>query len=125
MATSAITKTELAEYIAGARARRHREKEELLQREERARQLAERAAGLLKDDFGATRVVLFGSLAHPGRFTSWSDVDIAAWGIDPRDTLTAIGAIFDLDTEISVNLVDVNACKRHILAEIEREGIPL
>ena len=125
MTTNAMSKTEMDGYIAGARTRRHREKEELRQREERARQLAVNAADLLRNDFGATRVVLFGSLAHPGRFTPWSDVDVAAWGIDPRDTLTAIGAILDLSTEIPVNLVDVNACKRHILVEIEREGIPL
>ena len=55
--------------------------------------------------------------------TPWSDVDIAAWGIQPRDTFRAIGMVMDLDAEIELNLVDVGACSASLLATIEREGV--
>jgi uncharacterized protein len=79
----------------------------------------------LRQQFGATLVVVFGSLVHPGSFTPWSDVDIAAWALRPEDTFRAIGVAMDLDAEIPVNLVDVNACKASVLRVIEQEGVPL
>jgi hypothetical protein len=58
-------------------------------------------------------------------FTLWSDVDIAAWDIQPQDTLRAIGAVFDLDADIQVNLVDVGTASTELLHQIEREGVEL
>ena len=80
---------------------------------------------LLKGQFNATKVVVFGSLVRSDCFTLWSDVDIAAWGISPRDTFRAMGAVRDLDDTIEVNLVDVETCKPKLLAFIEQEGILL
>jgi len=91
-------------------------------REARAWEVARRAAALLVSRFGATRVVVFGSLARPDAFTPWSDVDIAAWGLQPRDTFAAVAALLGLDSEIEVNLVDVGACSPELLAAIESEG---
>ncbi len=88
-------------------------------------ELARQAARLLKAQFGATRVVVFGSLVHEGCFTSWSDVDIAAWGIAPEDTFRAIGAAMDLGGDIEVNLVDMGACRPSLRVVIEQEGVEL
>lgn len=84
---------------------------------------ARRAASLLREQFRATRVVVFGSLVHEACFTRWSDVNVAAWGIAPDDTLRAIGAVMDMDGPIKFNLVDVNACRPSLLEVIERDGI--
>lgn len=65
--------------------------------------------------------MLFGSLAHEGRFNLWSDVDIAAWGLRPEDTWQALGAVMDLDPDIEVNLVDIACCR----PALEREGVEL
>ena len=83
------------------------------------------AARVLKQEFGVARVVLFGSLARNSGFTRWSDVDIAAWGIDPKDTFRAIGVIMDLDAEVPVNLVDVKTASPSLLEAIEKDGIEL
>jgi predicted nucleotidyltransferase len=72
-----------------------------------------------------TRVVLFGSLPQPARFTLWSDVGLAAWGLTPANWLKAIGAVSRLSDEIELNLVDVETCSPALLAVIEREGVPL
>ena len=69
--------------------------------------------------------MLFGSLAHPDRFTLWSDVDLAAWGLTPTNWLKAIGAIRELSDEIELNVVDVEWCSPQLLAAIGREGVSL
>lgn len=120
-----LTPEEMAAYRIAARRRHEREQQELALREKRAWDLARRAAALLRQQFGATRVVVFGSLVHQGCFTPWSDVDIAAWGICPQDTFRAIGAVMDIDAEIEVNLVDVETCSSSLLATIEQEGMNL
>mgnify|MGYP001027447556 FL=1 len=120
-----ISPEEMAVYRAAARRRQERERQELAQLQERAWQAARRAARLLKEQFGATRVVVFGSLVRRDCFTRWSDVDIAAWGISPEDTFRAIGAVMDIDAEVEVNLVDVGACRPSLLSVIEQEGVEL
>lgn len=117
-----LTPEQIAIYRATALRQREERIVAVAERRERALQLAQEAAQLLREKFGATRVVLCGSLLRPYSFTEWSDVDIAAWGIDPKETFTAIYDLFCLDAEIEVNLVDVNCCKPHIMASIERDS---
>ncbi len=120
-----VSAAELAEYRVTAHRRWQQEQQEAAQRKTRAWGAARRAAALLKSQFNATRVTVFGSLVREGSFTRWSDVDIAAWGISPQDTFRAIGAVLDLDPEIEVNLVDVGVCRPSLLAGIERAGMEL
>ncbi len=80
---------------------------------------------ILKEHFGVTRVVAFGSLIHPGSFTRWSDIDLAAWGISSKDTFKAIGAMMDLDEPFEINLVDINTARASLREVIEREGVEL
>lgn len=91
----------------------------------KAWRLARKAAKLLRERYQAKRVVVFGSLLHPARFTPWSDVDIAAWGIPAEQTFHAIGAVIDLDSSIEINLVDVNTCASAVLKAIEKEAVDL
>ena len=113
----------MAEYREGARLRREAAARALSAREERAWELARQAAAALRQQFGVCRVVVFGSLVHPGSFTPWSDVDIAAWRLHPDETFRAIGVAMDIDSEIPVNLVDVGACRASLLSIIEEEGV--
>jgi len=115
----------MAEYKRTARLRWQAEKVQRNLRRERAWDLARQAAELLKCDFGVTRVVVFGSLTQEDCFTEWSDVDLAAWGLTPKNWLKAIGAVNRLSDEIELNLVDVECCSPGLLAAIEREGVPL
>ncbi|MEW5827862.1 MAG: nucleotidyltransferase domain-containing protein [Chloroflexota bacterium] len=94
-------------------------------RREKDWELARKAAKLLREEYRAGRIVVFGSLLHESRFTEWSDVDIAAWGIPSELTFKAIGAVMDLDPSIEVNLVDVNTCPESLLKNIQTDGIDL
>ena len=118
-----LTPEELAVYRATAQRRREKERPALERRREQAWMAARQAARSLKERFKMTRVVVFGSLARNSGFTHWSDVDIAVWGIAPEDTFQAIGMMMDLETEIAVNLVDVNTCYSSLLRAIEQDGI--
>lgn len=88
-------------------------------------ELARKAAKILRERYHAKRVAVFGSLLHESRFTQWSDVDIAAWGIPPDQTFRAIGAVMDLDPSLEINLVDVNTCTSSLLKAIEQEAMDL
>ncbi|HXF86608.1 MAG TPA: nucleotidyltransferase domain-containing protein [Anaerolineales bacterium] len=88
----------------------------------RAWEVARRAAQLLREQFQAKRVVVFGSLLHEKCFTEWSDIDIAVWGLSPEQTFRAMGAVMELDRAFEINLVDVGACPPSLLAAIEQEG---
>ena len=122
---STVTPAEMAAYRTTARRRQAREQQELVQRQARAWEVARCAATRLKAQFGVDRVMVFGSLVRAGCFTPWSDVDLAAWGLSPKDTFRAIGVVLDLDTAIAINLVDVGTCCLELLASIEQEGIEL
>lgn len=94
-------------------------------RRNRAWKLARKAAKVLREQYHAERVVVFGSLLHESRFTEWSDVDIAAWGIAPDQTFRAIGTVMDLDPSFEINLVDVTTCRPSLLKAIEEEAVDL
>jgi uncharacterized protein len=115
----------IATYKSALRERRAAEKVQLSERRGRAWSVARRAAQVLKEQFGAERVVLFGSLTQEERFTEWSDIDIAVWGIAPEDTFRAIGTLVGFDKEFRIDLVDVNICRPALLASVEREGVEL
>ena len=118
-----MSEPEWKPYIETLRQRRRKVERQRQERYQRAWQLAREAAELLRREYGATRVVVFGSLLRPSMFDERSDVDIAAWGIAPQDTLRAMSAVAYLDREIEVNLVDVSTCQPGILHVIEQEGV--
>jgi predicted nucleotidyltransferase len=120
-----ISAEEMVRYRATAKRRQQAEQQALVEREKCAWTLARQAAEALRQRFAVSRVVVFGSLVHPGCFTPWSDVDIAAWGLKPHETFRAIGVAMDISSEIPINLVDMGACRASIREVIEREGIPV
>lgn len=120
-----ISPEQMERYKRTARARQRKEDQHREGLRKRAWELARQAAALLKEEYGVQRVVVFGSLTHSGRFTQWSDVDLAAWGLTADNWLRAIGAVREMSDEIELNLVDVPCCSPELLAVIEREGMPL
>lgn len=120
-----LTAEELEAYKRTARARWQAEQRQLVERRQRAWEIARQAADLLRRQFGVQRVVAFGSLVHPGRFTLSSDVDLAAWGLTSKNWLLASAAVRELSKDIEINLVDVTTCTPKLYAAIERDGVDL
>lgn len=120
-----VSPEKLVQYRRTAIRRQKTRAAKVKPRMEKAWKLARKAARILRERYHAKRVVVFGSLLHKTRFTPWSDVDIAAWGIPPEQTFRAIGAVMDLDSSLEINLVDVNTCTPSLLKAIEQEAVDL
>lgn len=94
-------------------------------RRQRAWRVARQAAQVLREQFGAQRVVIFGSLAQRGWFTRWSDIDLAAWGVPDERFYLAVATITALSPAFKVDLIDPETCRPCLRQAIEREGIEL
>ncbi|MGH2521032.1 MAG: nucleotidyltransferase family protein [Anaerolineales bacterium] len=112
-------------YIQTARARKLARQQRLEQRRTQAWAVAQHAAVVLKEEFGATRVGVFGSLLHPDLFYERSDVDLAVWGLDERLYHRAHARLLSLDPTLEVDLIEVEHARPALQAVIEREGVIL
>jgi uncharacterized protein len=101
--------------------RQQAERQQAAQRRAHAWELARQAAEKLKTEFGIERVMVFGSLTQADRFTQWSDIDLAAWGLTDRNWLKAMGAARYLG-EVPINVVDVGCCAESRLMIVKLEG---
>ncbi len=86
--------------------------------------IAKKIAGVLYEKFGADKVMLYGSLAR-GDFTSWSDIDIAVWGISVTDFYRAVAFATGVSDKWKVDVVDGQDCQENLRASILEEGIIL
>ncbi len=98
---------------------------QLTKRRRRALLTARKAAKLLRSEYGAKDVFVFGSLAHYGDFTLWSDIDLAAKGIPSARFFEAVGAVTGMSSEFKVDLIDLDTCPKTMRTAIEVEGKPL
>lgn len=86
--------------------------------------VAERLARRLRDEYGARRVVLLGSLAR-GEFRVGSDIDLAAEGIRDEDFFRAGAELESAAGGLHVDVVPIESASSAFLAELAREGIVL
>lgn len=84
--------------------------------------VAARAAQLLREEFGAQKVVVFGSLIHEKGFSHWSDIDLAAYGIPVERFYSAVADVTGLSSKFKVDLVDVDDCRPTLKKIIKKEG---
>ena len=120
-----VTDEIMAGYARYARPRAAAHALSVEKRRERACQLAHRAAALLRAEFGATQVVLFGSLTGATRLHLSSDVDLAVWDLPESLYLRAYGRLIDLDPEIDFDLVRIEEARPSLLEVIARDGVTL
>jgi predicted nucleotidyltransferase len=120
-----VTEKEMTLYRTTARQRQEQERQAQAQRAQRAWILARQAATLLKKQFSARRVFLFGSLARRDLFHQRSDIDLAVEGIASQDFWRAWSTLDALGYDFEINLVDVETASSALRREIEREGIEL
>ena len=102
--------------------RREKFSAEISSRRRRAYLVARKAAGLLKTEFGAKEVILFGSLVRRVGFTRWSDIDLASRGIPSELYLKAMDTVLYLSPEFKIDLVELESCPPALLRSIEEEG---
>ncbi len=111
------TAANLAATLRARRAEARRREEELLTRRLSA---APEAARLLRERFGATRVVLLGSLAR-GETHADSDVDLAVTGVAMRDHTSALIELERL-FGCPIDLIHLGSAPPAMRLTIEQEG---
>lgn len=91
---------------------------------ENAKAVASAIAKELKSRFGASRVMLFGSLSRDD-FHKWSDIDLAVWGVSSADYYRAVAFASGFSEVFKVDLVDAEDCSESLRQHIQREGVEL
>ena len=121
---TAITPATMARYRATFRAREAARAASVAERLRTARAAASAAATVLKRDFGATRVLLFGSAARGQGFHDRSDIDLAVEGVQ-IDQFWAAGAAAERSAGFELDLVDLTFAQPGLIEHVEATGIEL
>jgi len=116
---------EMQKYHPWQAAERYTEDLEAVALRARAMEISREAARILKKKYGATRVVLFGSLARSSMFATTSDIDLYAEGVPGIRFFEAEAEIEEIAKGFRVDLVETKECPPQLLREIEDEGIDL
>lgn len=119
------TADKMAAYRAAARQRQQQRSDHQHQRHQLGLTVAQQAADLLKHEFGVKKVVLFGSMLTPATIHERSDVDLAVWGLNPKDYYQAVGQLLALNPNLSVDLVEAESASPRLLQAIESTGVAL
>ena len=92
---------------------------------QRAWQIAHRVAAILYEDFGATQVAVFGSLAGQKWFSKGSDIDIAVWGLSGDTYLNALWETRNFSPEFKIDLINFHSAKGRFRERIQSQAIPV
>ena len=84
--------------------------------------MAKQAVSLLKEEFGATQVILFGSLLTE-TFHESSDIDLAVMGLSEKQYFQAVGRLLGLG-DFDFDLVEIQHAWPEIVQKI-RQGVIL
>ena len=88
-------------------------------------EIARAAAKYLKDEYGATRVLLFGSLAKGDYDPRYSDIDIYFEGVPRRKVDEVAGRAMCRFSKHDIDFVPDVRCEADLLETIHETGIPL
>ena len=111
-------RNEIIQQVLTARAERVEFLAKMKARQSQGWVVAREAAKQLKVQFGATKVVLFGSMLDHHRMTEHSDIDLAVAGLSKADFFKA-GAAIDRCQPFKIDLVMLETAPDFLTAAIE------
>ena len=118
------TKQEIIAEILAARENREQFLLEMKQRQKEGLDVAKKCANFLKEKYGVTKVILFGSLLNYEKMTPHSDIDLAVWGLPEKDYFKAVGFLLEIADNFSIDLVEIQHARSYILSAIN-QGVEL
>jgi predicted nucleotidyltransferase len=124
MQPSATRRADLSSYAAGWNVRERARRQEEAAWRARIEARLTQVVRMLAEDFGATRIVLFGSLAR-GTATPKSDVDLLVEGLPLERLIEATVRADRLLSEASADLVPADRIRPEVLTRALAEGIVL
>lgn len=117
-------KQEIIAEVLAARANREQFLGEMKQRQKEGLEVARKCANFLKEKYGVTKVVLFGSLLNYEKMTPHSDIDLAVWDLPEKDYFKAVGFLLEIAADFSIDLVEIQKVRPYIVPAIN-QGIEL
>lgn len=117
------TATQMQTYIATARHRQQQRQAMLQERRTQGLAVAHTAAQILREEFGVSRIVLFGSILSETDFHEASDLDLAVWDLPPSAYFKAVARLMELP-EFEIDLVEAETASPHLQAGLE-QGVEL
>ncbi len=120
-----ISAADMAVYKKSARLREARQQQANIERRAAAWIIARQAAALLKAEFGADSVLVYGSVVHGYWFGPASDIDLAVVGLPAEKFWRAWAALDPLSGNFVINLVAMETVTATLQTMIEREGVAL
>ncbi|WP_080805054.1 nucleotidyltransferase family protein [Halomicronema hongdechloris] len=117
----AIRPENMATYRQTLRLREAEAQQQRQQRWQAAWGVARQGGDILKQEFRAIQVIVFGSLLHPEWFSMTSDIDLAVAGLSAWDHLAAIAQMQDL-SDFKVDVIRLETCPPRLRGVIEAEG---
>lgn len=112
-------------YRQSAKKRAARKAHGLKLRHQWALSIAKQAAEILKGEFQAQKVVVFGSMVDWQNTHANSDLDLAVWGMSEDVLYSAVGKLLTLDSRLKIDLVIAEVISPSFLDEIERSHLEL
>ena len=114
------------DYATGWSRRLHVAEERRKRRVREASAAAQRCAQLLYDDYGVSKVYLFGSLSKPEGFHDGSDIDLAVAGLPPRLYFKALADLWrQLPPAMKLDLVPFEDADPELRKRLLKEGVTL
>lgn len=86
---------------------------------------ARRVALMLYENFGATQVAVFGSLAERDWFSEQSDIDIVVWGLPSNSYFRAVAETINFSREFKIDLVRFESCKGAFRKRVQSQAVPI
>ncbi|MBX3011134.1 MAG: hypothetical protein KF832_06480 [Caldilineaceae bacterium] len=114
-----------AQYRATAYARQRLAGKQIAEQLARAKLVAQQAATFLQTHYSVAQVAVFGSVVHPARFHTRSDIDLAVWGMNEHDYYRAVGELQAISSEFAIDLVRVEDVSLPLQQTIIQESMPL
>ncbi len=91
----------------------------------RAWHTAHEVAALLYEQFGATQVLVFGSLTEPMGFTKGSDIDIAVSGLSDDAYDKAYGKVIYFDAPFKIDFINFDRLEGLFRERVKHQAIPI
>lgn len=122
-----LTKTSIKyqSYRAHWQQRKAKERSRLKQRHQDGLETAKALADILKSDFGARKVVLFGSMLSVNNIRMRSDLDLMAWGLASDDYIKALTALMRQSDSFAVDLVRIEEAPPSLKKYVLEKGLVL
>jgi predicted nucleotidyltransferase len=121
---SVVPRAGLSSYAAGWQARDRLRQQRAAEWRSRMEACLPQVARMLADDFGATRVLLFGSFAR-GIAVPGSDIDLLVDGLPMERLIEATVRAERLLAEARVDLVPADQIRPEVMTEALAEGVLL